>query len=335
MIEFQRLILGDARRNELFAEALRRAIVPGKTTVADLGAGTGYLSFVASKLGAKQCWLVEMSELIGLAQRLAKANKIKGCTFVHAHSVELEEPPKVDLVVSETLGNLAFEENILETMQDAQRWLAPGGTIVPQIVRQFAAPVVAPRFFAELDVFSRIGHGLDFELARTITTDNVYVRRFAAGDLLPEGGRIESKVHRGGERVAPARTPAGIATRCVDDVDLRKQTGSVRRSTVEWRLARATELHGFALWWECELLAGAKDLVLSTSPLAPPTHWEQIWLPPRAPMAAKAGDTLRLELECDSRPAVKINVKWKVTLLDRASKVRANESHDMSKGYLE
>jgi len=316
MIEFQRLILGDARRNELFAEALRRSIVPGETTVADLGAGTGYLSFVARKLGAKHATLVEMSELIGLAQRLAKANGIDGCTFVHAHSVEIAEPPKVDLVVSETLGNLAFEENLLETLQDARRWLKKGGTLVPQRVRQFAAPVVAPRWFAELDAFARVGHGLDFALARTIATDNVYVRRFAPGDLLD--GAADAK-----------------AAPCFDDVDLRARTASVRRGTAEWRLPKATELHGFALWWECELIAGAPDLVLSTSPLAPPTHWEQVWLPPRAPIAAKAGDTLRLEVECDSRPQVKINLKWTATLLDRAGAVRAQEKHDMRKGYLE
>ncbi len=315
MIEFQRLILGDARRNELFAAALKRAIVPGKTTVADLGAGTGYLSFVARKLGAKHCYLVEQSELIGLAQRLAKANRIDGCTFLHAHSAEVGEPPKVDLVVSETLGNLAFEENLLETLQDARRWLAPGGTIVPQLVRQFAAPVTAPRWFAELDVFSRVGHGLDFTAARTLATDNVYVRRFAPGDLLAE-----------------RETPAA---RCIDDVDLRRRTASVRRGSAEWKLSKATELHGFALWWECELLASAPDLLLSTSPLEPPTHWEQVWLPPRAPLAAKAGETLKLELECDSRPQVKINLKWKITLRDRTGAVRAESAHDMKKGYLE
>lgn len=333
MIEFQRLILGDARRNELFGEALRRVIAPGKTTVADLGAGTGYLSFVARKLGAKHCFLVELSELVGLAKQLAKANRIDGCTFVHAHSVEVAEPPKVELVVSETLGNLAFEENLLETLQDARRWLAPGGAIVPQLVRQFAAPVVAPRFFAELDVFSRLGHGLDFGLARTLATDNVYVRRFEPGDLLTESpGRGDASA---GTASAVAVAVPSPAARCVDDVDLRRRTPSVRRGTVEWELAKATELHGFALWWECELLAGAPDLVLSTSPLAPPTHWEQVWLPPRAPLAAKAGDTLRLELECDSRPQVKINLKWKVTLCDRAGGVRAHSQHDMRKGYLE
>lgn len=318
MIEFQRLILGDARRNELFAEALRRSIAPGRTTVADLGAGTGYLSFVARKLGAAHCYLVEMSELIELSQRLAKANRIDELTFIHAHSMELEQPPKVDLVVSETLGNVAFEENLLETMQDARRWLAPGGTLIPQCVAQFAAPLVAPRFFAELDVFGRLGHGLDFGLARTLATDNVYVRRFAPGDLLAEG-----------------RGEGEPAARRIDQVDLRKKASSVRRGRAEWRIAKATALHGFALWWECELLADAPDLVLSTSPLAPATHWEQVWLPPRAPLAAKAGDTLALELECDSRPQVKINLKWKVTLLDRAGKVRAEEQHDMRKGYLE
>jgi protein arginine N-methyltransferase 1 len=329
MIEFQRLILGDRRRNELFVEALRRVIVPGVTTVADLGSGTGFLSFVASRLGAKHCFLYEVSELLELSREIAKANRITNCTFVRAHSTEVADPPKVDVVVSETLGNLAFEENALETLQDARRFLAPGGTIVPQKLAQFVAPVVSSRHFDALDVwpalenFGRVERGggakgesgLDFSAARRVCLDNVYVRTFERSDLL-DGGRDDAR-------------------RRFDAVDFRRRTASVRRATVEWKLAKSVQLFGFALWWECELIEGVPELVLSTAPDAPRTHWEQIWLPPREPIDAKSGETLRLAVECDSRPAVKINVKWKTTLLDRGGAPRVEQAHDMKRGHLE
>ena len=74
MIEFQRLILGDRVRNEAFAKALARTIVRGRSTVADLGSGTGFLAFLARRLGAKRCWLYEVSELLDLSKELAKRN---------------------------------------------------------------------------------------------------------------------------------------------------------------------------------------------------------------------------------------------------------------------
>jgi protein arginine N-methyltransferase 1 len=316
MIEFQRLILGDRRRNELFAEALRRTIVPGETAVADLGSGTGFLSFVASRLGAKRCWLYETSELSELSRAIAKANGISNCTFVRAHSADVEDPPRAHVVISETLGNLALEEGLLQTLQDGKRFLAEGGTIIPQRLRQIVAPVVSPRLFDQLDVWKGIGFDLDWTAARSASLNNVYVRSVKREDLLD----------------------AGASARAWDAIDFRGRERSVRRAEVEWRLERDVRLFGFALWWECELLEGAPDLVLSTAPDAPPTHWEQVWLPPAhetGPIDARAGETLRLALECDSRPQVKINLKWRTTLADRRGRIRVDAAQDMQKGLIE
>lgn len=310
IIEFQRQILGDRVRNEAFAAALERVIVPGRTTVADLGSGTGFLAFLASRLGAKRCVLCEESELLDLSREIARANGIRNCTFLRANSREVARPPRVDVVVSETLGNLALEENALETLRDARRWLAPDGVLVPRRLRQHVAPVTSARLLDQLDVWPRIGFGLDFGAARRVSLHNAYVRSIGPGDLL-----------------------AGAA-QTWDEIDFRAGGGSVRRATVEWKLARATPLFGFALWWECELVADAPRVRLSTAPGAPRTHWEQIWLPPLGPVEARGGETLRLALECDSRPQVKINLVWRTTLLDRAGEVRVETRQDMRKGSL-
>ena len=62
----------------------------------------------------------------------------------------MAKPPKADIVVSETLGNYALEENLLETLVDARRWLKKGGVLIPGRLRQYAAPVIASRLQAEL-----------------------------------------------------------------------------------------------------------------------------------------------------------------------------------------
>src|SRR5438874_1507214 len=104
MIEFHRQMLGDRVRNQAFHDALKRVIKPGMT-MTDIGAGTGVLSFMALKLGAKDCYLYEYGDILRIAKEIAKQNKIEGCHFIARHSSEEKKPVKTDIVVSETLGN--------------------------------------------------------------------------------------------------------------------------------------------------------------------------------------------------------------------------------------
>ena len=83
-IELHRKLLGDKVRNDAFGAALERAIKPGMT-VADIGAGTGFLSFLARRLGAAQCYLYEYTGALELAKELARRNGMTGLTFVNAH----------------------------------------------------------------------------------------------------------------------------------------------------------------------------------------------------------------------------------------------------------
>jgi SAM-dependent methyltransferase len=309
-IEFQRLILADRVRNEALESALERVIVRGRTTVADLGSGTGFLSFLASRLGAKRCWLYETSELLELSKELARKNGVKNLTFVHAHSTEVKSPPQVDVVISETLGNFALEEGLLETLQDGRRFLKPDGVMIPQRLRQKVAPIVTPRLSASVDIWGAIGFGLDFEPARSVSLQNVYVRSIRPEDLLA----------------------APDASRTWDAIDFKRDTESRRAATAEWSFPLPAVVHGFALWWECDLVEG---VTLSTAPDAPPTHWEQIFLPPVEPISLNAGERLRLRLEVDTRPEVKINLAWKTSLVDRKGKAHLKSSQDMRRGLLE
>lgn len=56
-LELHRKLLADSRRNQAFNHALAR--VARGAVVADVGAGTGYLSFLALKHHAQRCYLYE------------------------------------------------------------------------------------------------------------------------------------------------------------------------------------------------------------------------------------------------------------------------------------
>lgn len=306
-IEFHRTLIGDRHRNKAFYEALKRVIKPGVTTIADLGSGTGLLGFYAAKLGARDVYFYEYSPALKLSQKLARENGLRRCHFIRANSRAVSEPVPVDVVVSETLGNYAYEENIIENLSDARRFLKPGGTLIPQHIAQFTAPVVTRRFYDELCMWDNVGADLDFSLAREMSLNNMYVRAVSAGDLLDRGA----------------------SARRWDAVDLRKKNTSVRRGEARWTLTADTTVYGFALWWECELLP---DIALSTSPLAPPSHWEQLYCPVREPIDARTGDELSIVLISDSRFEVGAGVKWEISLRSKKTGAIARQTLDIKHG---
>ena len=101
---------------------------------------------LARQLGAREVWLYDPGPALGLAQVVAERNGIDGLLFVPARSLDVEDPPQVDVVVAEVLGNFAYEEDVLETLRDARRFLKPGGTLIPRSLTQWAAPVTSDRF---------------------------------------------------------------------------------------------------------------------------------------------------------------------------------------------
>ena len=146
-IEYHRTLLADRVRNAAFHAALARVVVKGKTTVADIGAGTGFLGFLAAKLGAKRVDLYEAAEVAEIARKLLRHNQLINCRIAQVHSTDVIDPDRVDLVVSETLGNYPFEENIIATLwrmieaapkgpgRDVTRY-RPGGGDLERAVRR-------------------------------------------------------------------------------------------------------------------------------------------------------------------------------------------------------
>jgi hypothetical protein len=309
-IEYHRTLLADRVRNTAFHAALQRVIVPGETTVADIGTGTGFLGFLAAKLGAKRVDLYETAEVAAVARKLIKHNRLANCRIAQVHSTDVAEPEKVDVVVSETLGNYPFEENIIDTLNDArERFLNPGGIIIPQAVEQFVCPVTSERLWRELAVWDEVGYGLDFAPARTMSLNNIYVRWLDPGDLLEGGGAAKSW----------------------DKLAFARRNKTTRAGEAAWRASKHTAITGLALWWCAELAPG---ISLSTSPLSPRTHWEQLYLPALEPIALRAGQTLTARLRSTTSFERGTNLAWSLTVSDAAGRELLRQSLDLEKGYL-
>lgn len=317
MIELQRKLLGDTIRNAAFEKALKEVIEPGKTTLIDIGSGTGFLSFLASRLGAKQCTLVEIGDVLEISRDLAKRNKIQNLTFVHGHSVDLPVTEKFDVLVSETLGNYALEENIIESVEDGKRFLKKGGVIIPGKIFQYVCPVVSDRIQKDIDIWNDVGFDLQFDEAREVAMHNMYVKTVKESDLLSS------------QKSGPPEADRGI--RQWDTIDFSKKNTSVRKADETWKSDAPVTIYGLALWWEAELVPG---VMLSTAPSAPATHWEQIYLPLLHAVKLAKGESLELLLVSDTNWEVKVNLMWTVRHLDAAGKLLSEQTLDMRRGYM-
>jgi protein arginine N-methyltransferase 1 len=309
-IEYHRTLLADRVRNAAFHAALQQAIVKGQTTVADIGAGTGFLGFLAAKLGARRVDLYEAAEIAGVARKLLRHNHLANCRIAEVHSTEVAAPERVDVIVCETLGNYAFEENIIATLNDArERFLEPGGVIIPSSVEQFVAPVVGERYYRELAQWDEVGYGLDFGPAKIMSLNNIDVRWFAPGDLLEGGG----------------------AAKTWDKVAFHRRNKTTRAGEAAWHMGRPATIYGLALWWSAELAPG---ITLSTGPLEARTHWEQLYLPALSPISVKAGQTLAARLRSTTSYERGTNVTWTLTVSDAAGREVLRQALDLEKGYL-
>jgi len=303
-IEYHRTLIADRVRNEAFEKALGTVIKRGETSVADIGAGTGLLALMAVKCGARDVFLYETAEVAGVAAKVLKANGARNCHLIPCHSTEMVDPPRVDVIVSETLGNYALEEHIIETLADAKkRFLKPGGTMIPRRIEQYVAPVVGDRIHREFAAWNETG--FEMSVARTMSLNNIYVRTLAPEELL------EAKLW--------------------DTVELGSDARSARKGEASWKLRRAVSIYGFAVWWRAELVPG---VTLSTAPDAPRTHWEQLYFPLLSPIAAKSGETVSVALRSRTSQEGGTHVAWTAKHLDGKGSEVARQALNLDKGYL-
>lgn len=288
LIDYHRRLIADSVRTEAFGRALKQVIVPGVSRVADLGSGTGWIGFLAHALGARQVDLYErVSALAGLSEAMARRNRLARIQVYPDDSRAILDPGPHEVVVSETLGNLALEEGIGEILWDARRFLAPGGIRIPSALTLYARPVSSARYWTELDPWKTALPGVDCSPFASLARQNLYVRTFAESDFaaLPEAG-------------------------IWDRVDWTTRFRTRREGVLEWRLLREVTVYGFALWWEAELVPGVR---LSTAPDAAPTHWEQIYAPVRTPVALRRNDWIRLAIKSRFQDGQAVDFRWQIT----------------------
>lgn len=265
----------DDYRNGLYGQAIRGMVTPD-SVVLDLGAGIGILGLVAAAAGAKRVYLVEPEPVVNGAMAIARANGIADRIVVLEGRIEdLALPEQVDLIISVFTGNLLFSEDLLPSLFHARdRYLKPGGRLIPDRAELCLAPVSAPALHAKhLGRWSQPHAGIDCSPAR----------RFAANEVLWPGRKELIFQHLG----------QGAALTAVDLTDASHANcdGKIRCA-----IHTAGDCHGLLGWIRIRL----GDQWLSTDPDSPEVHWSPVILPFDPPLPLCEGEDISIALK---RPA--------------------------------
>lgn len=131
-------MLADTARNEAFQTALEKVVKP-ESIVLDIGSGSGLLSLMAGRAGAKKVYACELvKELADISKKIVKDNEMEEKVTVFNKlsrdiSVGTEIPEKADILVSEILATGLFGEGVIPSFRHAQEHLLkPNAVIIPQ-----------------------------------------------------------------------------------------------------------------------------------------------------------------------------------------------------------
>src|SRR3989442_421377 len=138
ILDMHRPLVTDRVRTDSYRRAILATVRPGDV-VLDIGTGTGILACIAARAGARRVYAIEQDDVIDLAHQVARANGLDDrIEFLHEHADRVDLPEKVDVVVTETMGNFGLDEGILAVGIDARtRLLREGGVIVPAAIEVF------------------------------------------------------------------------------------------------------------------------------------------------------------------------------------------------------
>uniref|UniRef100_V9L3X6 Histone-arginine methyltransferase CARM1 n=2 Tax=Callorhinchus milii TaxID=7868 RepID=V9L3X6_CALMI len=148
--------------------------------VLDVGCGSGILSFFAVQAGARKVYAVEASSMAQHAELLVKSNNLGDRILVIPGKVEeVNIPEPVDMIISEPMGYMLFNERMLESYLHAKKWLKPNGNMFPTLGDVHLAPFTDEQLYMEQFTKANFWyqpsfHGVDLSALRGAAVDEYF-----------------------------------------------------------------------------------------------------------------------------------------------------------------
>jgi len=257
-------------RFDAYNKAIAEAVRPGDS-VLEIGCGPGIFALLACQAGARKVYAIDSEEIVHFARELAMVNGLADrIEFVRSDSRKAQLPERVDVILSDIRGSLPFYGHAIPSIQDAkERFLIPGGRLIPRRDTLFAAIIEASDFYTKLTSPWLELSRLDLSTAVTLVLNGIYSSYFTANQLLtkPQNWAVL-------DYSASAKVSAAAA--------------------LDFSVTRTGEAHGLCLWFETELLEG---IGYSSGPASKKTIYGQMFLPWLEPVPVQEGRKILVSLQ--------------------------------------
>ncbi len=305
IVDEHRQYLSDEVRVAAFRRAIHEVVKPGDV-VGDLGAGTGILSLLACQAGAARVYALESGGMIEVARSLAQANGFQDrVTFIPGHSLHVDLPEKVDVVVADQIGRFGFEAGVVDFFTDARRrFLKPNGTLIPSRIDMMVAPVECPERWADVEFWRDNATGFDLLPVREWAMNTGYPVTYQREHLL--GAPVVGAVLD-----LPTYEPRAITIHA------------------DLLIRRAGTLHGIGGWFAARLSANSW---MTNGPLSDQRiNRQNVFFPINQALPVAAGDCMTVAMTI---LPVDVMVTWRVTVTSVDGKPKGRFVHSTLKGML-
>ncbi|XP_064416965.1 histone-arginine methyltransferase CARM1 isoform X2 [Latimeria chalumnae] len=276
----QQNMMQDYVRTGTYQRAILQNHVDFKDKVVlDVGCGSGILSFFAVQAGARKVYAVEASTMAQHAEVLVKSNHLSDRIVVIPGKVEeVNLPEQVDMIISEPMGYMLFNERMLESYLHAKKFLKPNGNLFPTIGDVHLAPFTDEQLYMEQFTKANFWyqpsfHGVDLSSLRGAAVDEYFKQ--------PVVDTFDIRI-----------LMAKSIKYTVNFLDAKEDDLHRIEIPFKFHMLHSGLVHGLAFWFDVAFIGSAMTVWLSTAPTEPLTHWYQVRCLLQSPLFAKAGDSL-------------------------------------------